>query len=356
LEGSPIGGMSKEEKYILNRVADYGGDIRFISSDVERKVYSRYRFNHAKYLVIDNTTTIIESCNWANTGIPVQTNFGNREWGIIIKNVTVARYFSNIFEEDYDIFNCDIFSFDDMKIKVSPDENFEEFCAKGAYFPIFKSQVFHANFSAIPILSPDNSYENIINMINSANKSIFIEQLYIYENWSDSMNPFVKALIDKSSSDLDIKVILNYNPYYFDTNERSLKTKNLLEKNGIEVKFIYSNWSVFSNVHNKGMIVDNRSVLISSINWNENSVTQNRELGIIIECPEVAKYYAEVFFYDWNLNAPKEDIQLFESTADFKNTIYIVIIFTLTFALIARDWRKRQCAVKHMTPLLSRMY
>jgi phosphatidylserine/phosphatidylglycerophosphate/cardiolipin synthase-like enzyme len=44
------------------------------------------------------------------------------------------------------------------------------------------------------------------------------------------------------------------------------------------------------------MIVDNKSVLISSINWNENSFTKNREIGVIIESYEVAKYYADVFF------------------------------------------------------------
>ena len=343
MEGSPIGGISKEEKYILNRIADHGGDIRFISSDIEKKVYSRYRFNHAKYLVVDNITTIVESCNWANTGIPEQSNFGNREWGIIIRNQTIAKYFSNIFQEDFNHLNRDIYSFRDMKIKVSPDENFKDYRSQGNYLPIFKSEVFHDNFSVIPVLSPDNSHDNIINMINSAKKSIFIEQLYIYENWSDSMNPFIEALIDKSKSGIDIKVILNYNPYYSDTNEKSIKTKNILEKNGIEVKFIFTNWSVFSNIHNKGMIVDNTSVLISSINWNENSVTQNRESGIIIDSPDVAKYYADVFFYDWNLKAPKGDIQLLEPvSADFKNTIYIVILFTLTFALIARDWRNRK--------------
>ncbi len=93
------------------------------------------------------------------------------------------------------------------------------------------------------------------------------------------------------------------------------------------------------------MIVDNKSVLISSINWNENSVTRNREAGIIIENEDVVQYYTDVFFYDWNLDSPKskkqEEISL-SSVTDDKNTIYIVTIFTMTFALIARDWRKRQ--------------
>jgi len=92
-------------------------------------------------------------------------------------------------------------------------------------------------------------------------------------------------------------LILNYNPRYEATNAKCNLTKQYFEENGVEVKFIYSNWSYFSNIHNKGMIVDNESVLIASINWNENSVIRNREAGIIIENEEMAQYYTEVFFF-----------------------------------------------------------
>jgi len=95
------------------------------------------------------------------------------------------------------------------------------------------------------------------------------------------------------------------------------------------------------------MIVDNKSVLIASINWNENSVTRNREAGIIIENKEVAEYYTGVFFYDWNLKAPESlkkenNPSIINMYIIHENTIYILIIFTLTFGLIARDWRKRK--------------
>jgi len=77
------------------------------------------------------------------------------------------------------------------------------------------------------------------------------------------------------------------------------------------------------------------------INWNENSVTKNREAGIIIENEEIALYYAEVFFYDWALSQPeKQDSEAF--LAEFKNPSFIVIIYGMTFALVARDWRKRK--------------
>jgi phosphatidylserine/phosphatidylglycerophosphate/cardiolipin synthase-like enzyme len=88
------------------------------------------------------------------------------------------------------------------------------------------------------------------------------------------------------------------------------------------------------------MIVDNTSVLISSINWNENSITRNREAGIIIEHEDLAMYYAEVFFYDWKIDKPLKATTNFRLT-DYKNPILILFIYGFTFAFIALDWRKR---------------
>jgi len=150
-------------------------------------------------------------------------------------------------------------------------------------------------------------------------------------------------LKNKAEQGIDIKVIMNFNPLYEDSNKHCNLTKECLESHDIQVKYIYTNWTYFSNVHNKGVIVDNRSVLISSINWNYNSVMSNREVGIIIENNDVAKYYASVFFYDWNLNEQVEKNQSSPYAQSMnKNTIYIVGLFTMTFILVARDWRKRE--------------
>jgi hypothetical protein len=54
----------------------------------------------------------------------------------------------------------------------------------------------------------------------------------------------------------------------------------------------------FYKIHNKGLIADD-GVLISSINWNLNSVTENRETGLIIHDSDIANYFADVFDYDW---------------------------------------------------------
>ena len=345
LEGSPIGGISDEERYILNRIANYGGKIRFIVSDSENKVYARYAFDHGKYLIIDNKTVIIESCNWAKTGVPKESTYGNREWGIIVRCRNVTKYFLNVFFDDWNPKRCDSYPFQNINLSVNPDFFIDESFNRGFYNPQFKSLTIKDNFTFIPVLSPDTSYKAIYDMINSASKNIYIQQLYIYKDWEERINPFIDLLVNKSKQGIDIKIILNYNPNYDSTNEKNNQTKQYLENHSIDVKFIYTNWSIFSNVHNKGVIIDNKSVLISSINWNENSVINNREVGIIIENNDVVKYYTNVFFYDWNLSSPgshEKEIELKINYEDNKNTIYIVVIFTLTFALIARDWRKRQ--------------
>jgi len=232
-----------------------------------------------------------------------------------------------------------------MNFSIASDFYLSYTVYKGSYNPQFKSKKIVGNFTATPVFSPDNSQQAIIDFIKSANKSIYIQQLYIYRDWNDKINPFVEKLVEKSSQGVEIKIILNYNPAFEPTNIKQNLTKQYFEKHGIEVKFHYTNWSYYTNIHNKGMIVDNKSVLISSINWNENSVTMNREAGIIIKNQDIAKFYAEVFFYDWNLgpSIEKDNISpIKDFMTEYKNPIFIILIYSMTFALVGRDWRKRK--------------
>ena len=174
-----------------------------------------------------------------------------------------------------------------------------------------------------------------------------MQQLYIYPNWTNQQNPLIPLLINKSNQGVDIRIILNYNPWYDSTNIHNNQTKTLLKSHGIQVKYIYTNWSLFQNVHNKGVIIDNEYVLISSINWNENSFLNNREIGIILNHPNIAQFYSTIFLSDWQLSEPiiynetinqNKSQQIIELNA---NTIYITALFTMTFIVVARDWRKR---------------
>jgi cardiolipin synthase len=52
-------------------------------------------------------------------------------------------------------------------------------------------------------------------------------------------------------------------------------------------------------LHNKGMVVDNKVTLVSSMNWTENSIRNNREAGIMVSDSSVADHYSRLFDTDW---------------------------------------------------------
>ncbi|MEM0466727.1 MAG: phospholipase D-like domain-containing protein [Candidatus Thermoplasmatota archaeon] len=369
MEGSPVGGIDNQQKIILQKLHDLGAEIRFIVSDPKNNVYARYPYNHAKYCIIDDQSVIVQSCNYVKTGVPCNPSFGNREWGIIMRNTTIANSFNSVFNDDWNPQRCDSYTFEAMNFSISLDDtDLDTSIPTGRYTPRFSPKTYITHCTITPIFSPDTSEQAIYHLIDSAQQTIYIEQLYIYKDWEATINPFVQKLIQKAQEGVDVKILLNFNPKYDSGNSQQMKVKSYIEQFGIQVRFFYTNWSIFTNIHNKGVIVDNTSVLISSINWNENSVRKNREAGVIVENQDIATYYAEVLFYDWNYNQKKnhQEIQqqsknferntsfdIFgilldrsnqnpqETTGEYKNILAIVCIFIITVVIIMNDWRKR---------------
>lgn len=54
-----------------------------------------------------------------------------------------------------------------------------------------------------------------------------------------------------------------------------------------------------TKVHTKGVVVDGQRVLVSSINWNENSPSFNREAGVIVDDLATGAYFTAAFDSDW---------------------------------------------------------
>ena len=315
LEGYPVNGIKNDERYIAAQIANAGGEVRFMIDDKARGIHDRYNFNHAKYATIDNKSTLIMSENWKSTGVPVNSTFGNRGWGIIINNLNVTSYFTDVFFEDWKPESKDSFSFTTNDTNYGnkygcPPPDFEpnRTILTGNYTHPFDSKTIIGEFNVSPVLSPDTSLlqtKSIIGMINSAEESVYIEQLYIYKDWwsyADTKNPFLDASINASRRGCDVRILLN--PTY--TCKQNWDTIDYVrdvaanEGLNLEAKFIDIDSTGLNKTHNKGVIVDSSTVLISSINWNENSARNNREAGVIVENDAAGGYYTDVFLYDWN--------------------------------------------------------
>ncbi|UCG69783.1 MAG: lamin tail domain-containing protein [Thermoplasmata archaeon] len=324
IEGSPAGEWEEEQKYVLQMISENGGEIRFLVFN--STLGKRFSYIHSKFAVIDNASVIISSENWKYTGIPVNNTFGNRGWGVVIRDVQAAGYFADVFLEDWSHVSYDIFPFtpEDSKYgNASSDFEPNDWIETGYYDPILSSMTFTGEFKVSPVISPDTSLlesEGILDMINSAVDSIYIEQLEIQLSWDDKEeeyeNLYLEAAIEAAEQrNVDVKILLsskyafpddidldNYDTFIY-INEYALN-HNITEY--LEARLVDYDRLGLSKMHNKGMIVDGKKTLISSINWKRNSVAQNREAGVIIESEDVAVYFTELFLWDWN-EPPKAD-------------------------------------------------
>ncbi len=292
VEGTPVSGLSNNEIYCLNKLQDNNVTVRLIGKDQ----YSPYNYVHSKYMVADNRSVLISSENFGNTGYPKNPTGGNRGWGAYFNSRKAADHYSDIFSWDW--FYADTYN---LKNVDNTDEDIYP-----TYKPSFSSKNVKSKVKITPVLAPDNSISNetILGLIDDAEEEIKVEQFYAYE-WNNRTNPYLQALVDAARRDIDVKILLDstwYNVQENDTdNDDTLRRLNSLARNeslDLEVRLI-DDCHGLTKVHNKGMVVDEEKVLISSINWNENSVLNNREVGVILENKEIGRYYTRIFKRDW---------------------------------------------------------
>src|SRR5690606_11839352 len=60
----------------------------------------RFKYLHAKYMVIDEETILVSSENFGTHGFSPSATLGSRGWVVTIKNPTLASEYVKIFEDD----------------------------------------------------------------------------------------------------------------------------------------------------------------------------------------------------------------------------------------------------------------
>ncbi len=324
IDGAPVGGITDLGRYVAKNLVDAGCQVSFIRSVSDENIHRRYNFLHNKYVIIDNITVIILSENWKTSGVPVVNTAGNRGWGIVLRNIELAEQYVQLFFSDWNPIMKDTqwYNSSDLKYGAPPEDFIPSWSVFGGYYkPRFTSKTINGEFKITPLIAPDNTldkYGSVLEMIDSAKDSVYIEQMECYITWNTNgrklENLYLEAAIDAARRGCDVKILLdssfaspdnpsldNYDTVQYINNVA--KIENLTAN--LEARLIYLNGypgrNELSLLHNKGVIVDSHKVLISSINWATGSVIKNRETGVIIENTQVAKFFTKIFDFDWNL-------------------------------------------------------
>jgi phosphatidylserine/phosphatidylglycerophosphate/cardiolipin synthase-like enzyme len=295
LEGGPVGGITREEEATCATLNESG--IPLFRMTTTTAAHARYRYNHAKYLVIDGAALLISTENFGIHGYPPPGSRGNRGWGAFIEDPGVAGYFGEVFSAD--LHGGDVIPYAPSQKEIPFP--FPTLLPSAPRYPPLRV----TGVTVTPVLSPDTSGE-VISLLSRAEDRIEVEQASIRNTSAWQLDPFLSAAVNASRRGVAVRILLDGSRYNdegpADNNEMVDVVNEIARREALPLvaRIMEPGPANLDAIHTKGVIIDRRFVLISSINWNGNSPNFNREAGVILESPAIGSYYSSVFDDDWN--------------------------------------------------------
>lgn len=299
---------SQAERQLFDDLKRHGCDATPAPSCAGSVHY--FASSHEKVIVIDGLWTLVQSGNYSNNSCPFNiqdgadpANFvpGNRDMGIAIESKELADFFTRILKSDIALERAGASLSEPPHAEI--DTSFATAAPKKVP-PLVKSKSFRLSnaLKATPILSPDNYMDVIPGVLAGAKKSILIEQQYIR-----GAQPEVQKLLGsirsarEATPSLDVRIILAKPLGNQADVAKGLKEIADLKQFGLVVgkNIRLLNPNEYVHCHNKLILIDGETVLVSSQNWSDSALVKNREAGLLLKLPALTKYYGDMFEKDW---------------------------------------------------------
>ena len=281
------------------------GHVKAAPSSGDRNVFT---VCHQKFMVIDGTTVIVESANWAKSSVPLSKVVGefkkaNREWFVRFDDTAVAKWFTGLFNADFAIKKDTAAGLEAAAAPVAPPD-VAMLAAVTHPSKVFDFEdIADPAATVLPVVSPDNYLSTVKALLKSATKSIYLQQQYVLAG--DGVKELLSEVAKKRTANpsFDVRIISSAT---FAKNWE--KTKATLDAAGLLGTLKAINPASFGHNHNKGVLVDGKAVVVSSTNWSSNSVLRAREAGVLIRSEKIARYYEDVFLVDWAEGLSVDDV------------------------------------------------
>ena len=255
---------------------------------------SPYQYIHSKIAVVDSTHVWISSGNWKSSSLP-SDGVGNRDWGVIVNSTDLATIVMERMAFDEDPSQLHV---EDSTYSM-PDSG--SYTPPVSYTPGSVVSPVTGPVSGELLTCPDDCMQGLADFINSAESEILLSLQYFemdwYWGWGE--NPLLDSLENAAERGVSIRLVINQ--HYVNENPGIRQAVNELNdwEGDVEAILMSENETI-TKLHNKGVIIDGESVLVSSINWGDNSILRNREMGLILHSQQVTQPYMESFWEDWN--------------------------------------------------------
>lgn len=133
---------------------------------------------------------------------------------------------------------------------------------------------------------------NIVNKINKAKKSVYIEVYMLTER------KIKLAIFNANKRGVDVKIILEHSPYL----AKSINRKYFKEYTINWINIVWSNPKNYSLNHSKIILIDNNELILSTWNFTASNFKYNRDLFIFTKDKEIVYSFSKIFDKDfiWN--------------------------------------------------------
>lgn len=344
-----------------SKVPTHGfGRVYWLRTDGEQYIGDRYFFDHSKYSIIDGRILIVGSENYGPTGHPVDPSNGNRGWEIQIATppgeppLRIVQYAMAVWDDDVDPQNHkDVVRYSDHPAQLDeegrgrygpPPKSYDPESDRkpkppGGYVPLYPEPVTIDETATFElVVSPDTSLSettSILAAIQEAREELLVQHLDLRLYWGSRVRSIARtpkttpdlvleAIVAAARRGVRVRVLLDCSLFNcdrgpeesdpkrdsnddtvawlrelaaaegLDLQARLIDVDNTADRRGEDRED-----AGYSKIHNKGLVIDGRKTLISSINGSENSFKGNREMGVIVTSEAVAHYYRSLFLYDW---------------------------------------------------------
>jgi hypothetical protein len=269
---------------------------------------------HIKVAVRDSSAVWLSSGNWQSSNQPDVHPFAdnpedlpagfqrkyNRDYHAIIKNDKLAAIYEFYIKRDFEQSAAqagasasfaqpdNLAPEPDLFVPIDQDDP-AEFAKPKQLFPPLR---LNRKVSVQPLLTPDNYAEKAIELIKSAETSVWFQNQYInFRGTDDDFAEFkllIGALKEKIDKGLEVRIIC----------------RDMMKQESLDVlialDFPKDVFRFQPACHNKTIIVDGKVVMFGSHNWSNEGVATNRDASLIFDDAEIAAYLAKVYDYDWN--------------------------------------------------------
>jgi cardiolipin synthase A/B len=330
LEGSPPGGVSDQQLWVVQTIAQAGGHIYYLRSNSNADIHDRYTYQHGKFWVLDGGTALIGSENINAEAFPdddkADGTFGRRGAYLVTDAPSVVAELTAIMDADIAPgVHRDVWAWEptDPSLGAPPAGFVPSYDSGGNSYPVQKPTPLIAQgaFTFQLIHSPEQALrdqDSLLGLVNraGAGDTILVEQLYENLYWGAESsniaadpNPRLQAYIAAARRGAKVRVLLDA---FFDNQDLSSPRSNLrtveyltavAQVEGLDPEARRRNPTV-QGIHNKMVLArigGQGWAVVGSLNGGEVSAKLNREMALLVGSDQAYAYLADVFWSDWNV-------------------------------------------------------